>query len=118
MGWTSMIALSKSLLVILIGIYAIRSSWFIFSGIFSPLTPIAAIVLVLCVIAFHTPPSSIGPWFFTLLATFAVGAVANFLLLFASGEASADPVNRAFSLVSMLCFLALGAILAKRVLWV
>jgi hypothetical protein len=35
--------LSKALLVVLIGIYAIRSTWFIFSGSISPLTPVAAV---------------------------------------------------------------------------
>jgi hypothetical protein len=50
------VVIPKILLVILIGIYAIRTGWFLFSGIFSPLTPVAAIVFVICRLHFTARP--------------------------------------------------------------
>jgi hypothetical protein len=106
----SVIALSKALLVVLIGIYTIRTSWFIFSGSLSPLTPVAAIVLILCVISFHRLPMEAGTWLYVLLAMCGIGAVANASLLFSTSPNYANPTNLAFSAISLGCFILLGGI--------
>jgi hypothetical protein len=105
-----LIALSKALLVILIGIYAIRSTWFIFSGSFSPLTPVAAAVLILCIISFHRLPLEIGTWFYVLISICVLGAIANASLLFSTSPIYANPTNMTFSAISLGCFVLLGAV--------
>jgi hypothetical protein len=104
------IVLSKGLLVVLIGIYAIRSSWFVFSGSFSPLTPVAAAVMVLCIISFHRLPLELGMWFYVLMFVCVAGAIANASLLFATSPNYANPTNMAFSAISLGCFLLLAAV--------
>lgn len=103
-----MIVIPKILLVILIGIYAIRTSWFLFSGIFSPLTPVAAIVFVICLFAFHQSPETTGTWFYILIATCVLGAIANASLLFVTAPVYSNATNMTFSAVSLACFIALG----------
>jgi hypothetical protein len=105
-----MIVISKALLVILIGIYTIRSSWFIFSGNFSPLTPVAAIVLVLCMMTFHRLPLAFGGWFYLVIAMCVMGAIANASLLFATSPTYTNPTNFVFSATSLGCFILLGGI--------
>jgi subtilase family serine protease len=101
----------KVVLVALIGIYAVRASWFLFSGALSPLTPVAAAVLALCIVTFHRPPDAVGPWLYALLAACAVGAIANGALLFTASPLYANPVNTAFSWVSLGCFVVLAGAL-------
>jgi hypothetical protein len=101
--------LPKILLVILIGIYTIRTSWFLFSGIFSPLTPVAAAVLVICLFAFHRPPETPGIWFYALIVTCVAGAIANGMLLFSTAPAYSNATNMIFSAVSLTCFILLAA---------
>lgn len=101
------LVMTQSILVILSGIYAIRSSWFIFSGIFSPLTPVAVIVLVLCVVLFHRPPETPGLWLYVVTTGCVLGAIANGMLLFSHHEAYSNPTNRVFSLVSVVSWIVL-----------
>jgi hypothetical protein len=96
--------LSKAVLVLLIGIYAIRSSWFLF-GVVSPLTPVAMAVLALCITLFHRPPTEIGWWFGAVIAACIVGAIAN-----------ADPTNRLFSMISLGAFVAYGLLQSWAIL--
>lgn len=105
------LAITQSILVIFSGIYAIRASWFIFSGIFSPLTPVAAIVLVLCITLFHRPPIEPGIWLYVVLVGCVIGAIANSILFFSSHEGS-NPTNRAFSVISVVSWVFLCAIYA------
>jgi hypothetical protein len=100
------------LLVILIGVYFIRTTWFLF-GVFSPLTPVAGIVLTMCLFAFHKPPTATGAWFYVVIAMCVVGAVANFSLLHSTSPAYQNPTNQAFSWTSMICFV----LLAGTLLW-
>jgi hypothetical protein len=102
------IVIPKILLVILIGIYAIRTSWFLFSGVFSPLTPVAAIVFVICLFAFHRPPETTGTWFYSLVAIYVIGAIANASLLFSTAPVYSNTTNMTFSAVSLTCFIILG----------
>ena len=99
----------KAVLVPLIGMYAIRASWFLFSGTISPLTPVAAAVLVLGILIFHRPPELIGPWFAGVLAACLIGACANAALLFSASPLYDNPVNTAFSLASLTGFVMLAA---------
>jgi ABC-type polysaccharide/polyol phosphate export permease len=100
----------RSLLVVLIGIYAIRSSWFIFSGIFSPLTPVATGVLVLCIILFHRPPTEPGTWLYIVIFGSIAGAIVNGLLIFSSKATYSNPTNQVFSVISLVGWLILAII--------
>jgi hypothetical protein len=103
-------AFAHVLLVILIGVYFIRASWFLF-GVFSPLTPVAGIVLTMCLFAFHKLPTSMGAWFSAVIAMCVIGAIANFSLLFSASPTYRNPTNQAFSATSMITFVLLGATL-------
>jgi hypothetical protein len=110
--------IAQALLIILMGIYFVRTSWFLFSGKFSPLTPVAAIVLITCLFAFHRPPTTLSLWFWALIAMCVAGAIANASLLFVSSPIYANPINRAFSMISLGCFVMLGgywALAAMRI---
>lgn len=102
--------LLQSLLVVLTGIYAIRSSWFIFSGNFSPLTPVATIVLGLCIVLFHRPPTESGTWLYVVVFGSIAGALANGLLLFSTKEAYTNPTNQVFSVISLIGWLILAVV--------
>jgi hypothetical protein len=101
--------IAQALLIILMGIYFVRTSWFLFSGQFSPLTPVAAIVLIACLFAFHRPPTTLSPWFWALIAMCVLGAIANASLLFVGSPIYANPTNRMFSIISLGCFVTLGS---------
>jgi hypothetical protein len=106
------LAITQSILVILSGIYTIRASWFIFSGIFSPLTPVAVIVLALCITLFHRPPTDPGIWLYVVLVGCVIGAIANSMLLFSPHDAYSNPTNRAFSIISVVSWVSLCVIYA------
>jgi hypothetical protein len=109
--------IAQALLVILIGIYFIRTSWFLFSDMLSPLTPVAAVVLITCLFAFHRPPTSLSLWFWGLMAICVLGAITNATLLFSASPMYSNPTNTAFSAISLGCFVLLGgnwAITAMR----
>jgi hypothetical protein len=103
------VALTQALLVLLIGIYLVRTTWFLFTGVFSVLTPVAGIVLLVCLFAFNRPPMPGTVWFYIVLATYLIGAVANLSLLFSSSPTYSNSTNYIFSWVSMLSFAVLGA---------
>jgi hypothetical protein len=103
--------IAQALLVLLIGIYFIRTTWFLFSGVFSPLTPVAAIVLTICLFAFHKLPAATGAWFYAVIAMCVIGAIANGLLLFSASPTYSNPTNHAFSMISMVSFILLGGTL-------
>ncbi len=105
--------LMKAVLVVLIGMYAIRASWFLFSGVLSPLTPIAAAVLMLCIVIFHRPPQSLGLWFVAVLTACLIGAIANAALLVSTSPLYHNPTNTAFSWASLTGFV----LLAVAVCW-
>jgi hypothetical protein len=105
-------ALTQSALVLLIGIYAIRASWFLFSsGALTPLTPVAAAIVGLCVYLFHRAPTQTGPFLWGVLAACAVGAIANALLLTSTSPAYRNPTNMTFSALSVALWIALALLL-------
>lgn len=92
----------QSSLVVLAGIYAMRASWFLFAkGPISPLTPLAAIVFVLCILLFHRPPQS-STWLAVVAIACMIGVAANAALLFSAAAAYQNPTNQAFSVLSVL----------------
>jgi hypothetical protein len=104
------VALTQTLLVLLIGIYLVRATWFLFTGVFSVLTPVAGIVLLVCLSAFNRPPVPGTAWFYVVLATYLIGALANLSLLFSSAPAYSNSTNYIFSWTSMLSFAALSVV--------
>jgi ABC-type polysaccharide/polyol phosphate export permease len=91
----------QSSLVVLAGIYAMRASWFLFAkGAISPLTPLAAVVFMLCVVLFHRPPQS-QTWLAVVAAACLVGVAANAALLFSASSAYQNPTNQVFSILSV-----------------
>jgi hypothetical protein len=104
--------LTQCALVLLIGIYAIRSTWFLFSGgALTPLTPVAAVIVVLCVFLFHRAPTQTSPYLWGVLAACAVGAVANAMLLTSTAPAYRSATNMTFSAVSVALWIALALLL-------
>jgi hypothetical protein len=104
--------IAQALLVLLIGFYFIRTTWFLFSGgMFSPLTPVAAIVRTIRLFAFHKLPTAAGGWFYALIAVCVLGAIANGSLLFSTAPTYLNPTNHAFSMISMVSFILLGGTL-------
>jgi hypothetical protein len=96
-------------LAVLCGVYAIRATWFLFSGYFSPLTPVAAAVLVFCIVLFHKPPTVTGAWFYSVIGICVVALVANAILLFVAHEAYSNKTNQMFSAVSVIAWAVLIA---------
>ena len=102
------ILLTNFMLAVLAGAYAIRASWFLFTGYVSPLTPVAAIAMVFCIFLFHRPPLGAGAWLYFVLAACVIAAIVNAALLFADAPAYRAPTNMMFSLVSALCWIGLA----------
>jgi hypothetical protein len=102
-------AIIQSTLVALIGMYAVRASWFLFGGQLTALTPVAAAVFVLCLVLFHWAPTMAGPWLYVLLAACVAGAAVNASLLFSAEGAYRDPTNFAFSAASVVGWIVLLA---------
>jgi hypothetical protein len=103
-------AMTQATLVVLIGMYAIRASWFLFNGLWSPLTPVAAACVVLCVYLFHRAPVQPGPYLWTVVAACVVGAIANAVLLTSTAPAYRNATNLMFSGTSAFLWLALAVL--------
>lgn len=106
--------IAKMLLIVLIGIYAVRASWFFFTGQLSPLTPVAAVVLGLCIYLFNRLPEAPGLWLYAVLGACAIGTLVNGSLFFATSPLYRNPTNFAFNAACMLCFVGV----AVERLWV
>jgi hypothetical protein len=106
-----LLILTQSVLVILVGVYAMRATSVLFvRQAFQPLMILAAIVFVLSLVLFHRPPTASGPWLYFVLACCSAGVIVNALLFFAPDRAHATPTNLAFSLVSGLGWALLALI--------
>jgi hypothetical protein len=104
-------ALTQTTLVVLTGMYAVRASWFLFSGALSPLTPVAAACVVLCVYLFHRAPTQPGTLLWSVMIACAIGAIANAVLLTSSDPAYRNTTNLVLSGLSTVLWLALAALL-------
>jgi uncharacterized membrane protein len=93
---------TKTSLVVLAGVYAMRASNVLFHPV--PVTPLMGVALfafVMSLILFHNPPTSRGWWLYTVIGLWVVGVAANTMLLLAPDAAHGTPTNRAFSAVSI-----------------
>jgi hypothetical protein len=89
-------------LVLMAGIYAMRSTYWIFGGEpFQPLSLLAAAVLALVVVLFYRLPTQRGPALFVVIALSVVGFAVNALLLWVPGAAHNNPTHAAFSVACM-----------------
>jgi hypothetical protein len=104
-------------LVILAGIYAMRSSSVLFQPRpFEPLMVAAVFAFILAVVLFYVPPVVKGWWFYSAIALCLVGAAANAMLYFAPDELHNNPTDLVFSMVSMIGWAMVAIGLAARVL--
>jgi fatty acid desaturase len=93
--------LSQIMIVILIGVYAIRAaSVFFVRERFQPLMIVAALAFVFALVLFHLPPTQTGAWLYLVIAACLVGVAVNALLYFKPDQAHSRPTDLAFSAVS------------------
>jgi hypothetical protein len=98
-----LIVVSKTVLVILAGVYAMRATGVIFHPQpFQPLMGVALFAFIMSVVLFQNPPTSPGWWLYTVIALCLFGVAANTMLFFAPDAAHSAPTNLAFSAVSMV----------------
>ena len=97
-----MFVITKSAIVILAGIYAMRSAGIVFrDDAFTPLWFAALFAFILLIILFYRPPTVQGAWQYTVIILSLVGVAANAMLYFKPDAAHADPTNLAFSALSI-----------------
>jgi hypothetical protein len=93
--------LSQVMIVILIGVYAMRATSVLFvRQRFQSLMIVAALVFAFALVLFHRPPTQAGAWLYFVIAVCVVGVAVNALLYFKPDRAHATPTNLAFSAVS------------------
>jgi hypothetical protein len=93
----------KIALVMLAGIYAMRTSNALFHpAALSPMWFVAAFAFVMSLVLFHRPPIVQGWWQYSVIGLCAFGVVANGILFFAPDAAHSDPINLAFSAASII----------------
>jgi hypothetical protein len=90
--------ITRVALVLLAGIYAMRSSdWIFGSNSFEPLILLAAAAFCLTIYLFFRMPQQSGAALYAVLALCAAGVAVNALLLLDSGSPE-DPTDQIFSL--------------------
>jgi hypothetical protein len=94
---------SKTSLVMLAGIYAMRSSNVAFHpATFTPLWGVAFFAFVMSLVMYHNPPMSIGWWLFTAIGLCLIGVAANTFLFFATDFVHNNLTSRAFCVASVI----------------
>jgi hypothetical protein len=94
---------SKTVLVVLAGVYAMRATGIIFHPQpLQPLMGVAAFAFVMAVVLFQNPPTVPGWQLYTVIGLCLFGVAANTMLFFAPDAAHNTPTNLAFSAVSMV----------------
>jgi hypothetical protein len=94
--------LSKATLVILAGIYAMRSASPVFvRQPFQPLMIAAVFAFLLLVTLFYRAPTKPGLWLYTVILLCAVGMLTNATLYFRPDAMHSDPTNMAYSAFGM-----------------
>jgi xanthine/uracil permease len=102
-GNTMMLVITKAVLVILAGIYAMRASSIVFPpSSFSPLWFVALFAFVMSLVLFYRPPTVQGWWQYTVIGLCLIGVAANAMLFLAPDAEHSDPTNMAFSAVSIV----------------
>lgn len=97
-----MFVITKTALVILAGIYAMRASSILFHP--SPLTPLMLVALfafIMSVVLFYRPPTTQGWWQYSIIGLCLIGVAANTMLFIAPDAEHGDPTNLTFSAISV-----------------
>jgi hypothetical protein len=90
--------LTQTALVLMAGIYAVRTTYPLLGGeTFSPLTVLAGLVFLLTLALFHKLPKANGKILYIVVMLCIGGMVVNGLLLFAPGGAQAGLIKTLFS---------------------
>jgi hypothetical protein len=98
-----MMIVTKTALVILAGIYAMRASSVVFyPTALSPLWLVAVFAFIMSIILFYRMPTAQGWWQYTVIGLCLVGVAANAMLYLAPDAEHSDATNMAFSAVSVL----------------
>jgi hypothetical protein len=98
-----MFVITKAALVVLAGIYAMRSSSILFHPTaLTPLWFVALFAFIMTLILFYRPPTVPGWWQYTVIGLCLVGVVANAMLYLAPDAEHSDPTNMAFSAFSVV----------------
>jgi uncharacterized membrane protein len=97
------VIVSKTALVVLAGVYAMRASGVLFHPQpFQPLMVVALLAFIMSVVLFQNPPTVAGWWLYTVIGLCCVGVAANAVLFFAPDAAHNTPTNLTFSAVSIV----------------
>lgn len=95
--------ITKSVIVILAGIYAMRITSIMFRpDEISPLWFAALTAFVLLIVVFYRPPVVPGGWQFAVIGLSLVALAANAMLYFKPDAEHADPTNLTFSALSIV----------------
>ncbi len=103
-------------LVILAGVYAMRSSSVLFHPqSFQPLTGVAIFAFLMTLVYFNRPPTAPDWWLYTSIGLCLIGVAANTMLYLAPDESHGTPTNLAFSLVSIVGWAVVAAGFAAKI---
>ncbi len=109
--------ISKAVIIMLTGIYAMRGSSIIFvRQPFQPIMIAAVFAFMLLVTLFYRAQAKPGAWLYTVAALCVVGMATNAMLYFKPDAAHNDPVNLAFSAFGMVGWGWLAAYFCAQIL--
>jgi TRAP-type uncharacterized transport system fused permease subunit len=80
----------RSMAVVLAGMYAMRTGYAPMEGRVEPLTFLPLLILVLCVVIFHRPPTEAGLWSTIVLALCAIGFGVNLVFMRLAPKGAVD----------------------------
>jgi hypothetical protein len=104
-----LLTLTQITLVILIGVYAMRTASVIFiREPFDPLMIVAAAAFVFSILVFHQPPTTSGKWSISIVVLCTIGCVANIFLFLKPDKTHSDPTNMTFSAISVVGWAIVG----------
>jgi hypothetical protein len=104
-----MLIITKVALVILAGIYAMRSFGVFFRPVpFEPLMVAAVLAFVFSIVLFYKAPTTSGWWQYTVIGWCVAAVGANAMLFFAPDASHSSPTQLAFSAVSMVSWAIVG----------
>jgi hypothetical protein len=106
-----LLIVSQAMLVLLVGVYAMRATSVLFvRQAFHPLMILAAAAFVFALVLFHRPPSAVGTWLYVSIAACVLGAIVNAILYFAPDRTHATPTNLAFSASTGIAWAVLAGV--------
>jgi hypothetical protein len=106
---------TQSVIVILVGIYAIRATYSLLGHEnFQPLSLLAAAVFLLVTLFFHRLKMASGLWLYAALVLSAIGLLVNAVLLFSAGREQRDLTHDVFSAICIAGWAIVGVSCAMR----